>query len=165
MKKNYLPASEISFFLHLGGLHANSQERMFGECATFLQRSDQCDCISMQRQNSTKPTFTCHVSAGQGWLAAQMSCGEATEAVTNALGEEIICGTLWRFIVGRIKWSGEQPRKKSAAFFCAYLINRWLWLEPVAWESVCFLPVVVDVIECSCWAFLHGVLCLGKVQC
>ena len=35
----------------------------------------------------------------------------------------------------------------------------------MAWESVCFLPVVVNVIECSCRAFLHRALCLGKVQC
>lgn len=60
---------------------------------------------------------------------------------------------------------GVQQRKQRAAFFWAYWISRWLWLEPVAWESVCFLPVVVNVIECSCQAFLHWALCLGKVQC
>lgn len=30
---------------------------------------------------------------------------------------------------------------------------------------MCFQPMVVNVIECSCWVFLHRALCLGKVQC
>lgn len=30
---------------------------------------------------------------------------------------------------------------------------------------MCFQPMVVNVIECSCRVFLHRALCLGKVQC
>lgn len=59
---------------------------------------------------------------------------------------------------------GGATEKAESCIFWAYWISRWLWLEPVAWESVCFLPVVVNVIECSCRAFLHRALCLGTVQ-
>lgn len=58
MKKNYLPLPQTSFFLYPGRLHANSQERLFRECATFLQWGDQMWlCIHIPGQNSTNPYF------------------------------------------------------------------------------------------------------------
>lgn len=68
--------------------------------------------------------------------------------------------------MGRIsgKWSTAEKAKRHI-FLC--LFNKLLIMAGASGlrEGVCFLPVVVDVIECSCRAFLHGVLCLGKVQC
>lgn len=60
-------------------------------------------------------------SPGQRWSPAQTWCGEATEAVTNALSEEIMCVTLWRFIVGRIsgKWSAAE-KEKCRIFLCLF---------------------------------------------
>lgn len=73
---------------------------------------------------------------------------------------------VWRFIVARIsgKWSTAEKAKRHI-FLC--LFNKLLIMAGASGlrEGVCFPPVVVDVIECSCRAFLHGSLCLGKVQC
>lgn len=73
---------------------------------------------------------------------------------------------VWCFIVGRIsgKWSAAE-KAKCRIFLC--LFNKPLITAGASGlrECVYFVPVVVEVIECSCWAFLRGVLCLGKVQC
>lgn len=107
--------------------------------------------------------MSCHAACRLGVITG--SAGEATKAGRTALAEEIICVTLWRFIVGRMsgKWSAAE-KAKCRIFLC--LFNKPLIMAGASGlrVCVCFLPVVVDVIEYSCWAFLHGVLCLGKVH-
>lgn len=110
---------------------------------------------------------TLFIAQASGYLLrAQLWPGEETETEMHFSKESARGFIVWR--EGEKGGGGEGRNgegKASPAFFWAYSISCWLWLEPRAWKSVCSLPVVVNVIECSCWAFLHRALCLSKVQC
>lgn len=100
-------------------------------------------------------------SAGQRWLPVQTWCGEATEAVTNALGEEIMCVTLWRFIVGRIsgKWSAAE-KEKCCIFLC--LFNKPLIMVGASGLRECVFSACggrcnrVQLLGFPAWGFVSG---------
>lgn len=102
-------------------------------------------------QNSTSPAFTCHV---------QHRLPLITSSEVDRPREHV-----WRFIVDGIrgKW-GTAEKAKCRIFLC--LFNKLLIMAGASGlrEGVCFLPVVVDVIECSCRAFLHGVWVRSSVS-
>lgn len=75
-----------------------------------------------------------------------------------------VCGVLCTGKVG--ERGGGSATEKAESCISLSLLNKSLIMAGASGlkECVCFLLVVVNVIECSCRAFLHRALCLGKVQ-